>query len=207
MFGRRWSVGVVVAIAGAALVACSGSGSETASKDAKGSEAMTSTGTSSSASGSIYTYTMERIDGAPESLEDYKGKVVLVVNVASKCGLTPQYQGLEKLYEDKEGKGFVILGFPANNFMGQEPGSNDQIAQFCSKEYGVSFPMFAKISVKGDDQAPLFQMLSSESEEPTWNFTKYLIGKDGKLVRRFGPRTTPEDPELVNEIDRLLAAG
>jgi glutathione peroxidase len=167
---------------------------------------MSSTHADAAAPGTIYAYTMDRIDGQPESLEDYKGKVVLVVNVASKCGFTPQYAGLEKLYESKKGRGFVILGFPANNFMGQEPGTNDQIKQFCTSEYGVTFPMFAKISVKGADQAPLYRMLSGESEEPSWNFTKYLIGKDGKLVRRFGPRTTPADPELVNEIDRLLAS-
>lgn len=168
---------------------------------------MASSQTSDAPSPSIHQFTMNRIDGSPESLAAYEGKVVLVVNVASKCGLTPQYAGLEKLYEEKSGEGFVVLGFPANNFMGQEPGSNEQILSFCRGEYGVTFPMFEKISVKGKDQAALFAMLSSESEEPSWNFTKYLVGPDGRLVKRFGPRTAPDDAELRAEIDRLLSEG
>lgn len=155
----------------------------------------------------IHGFTMDRIDGTPQALSEYEGKVVLVVNVASKCGLTPQYAGLEALYEDKRGDGLVVLGFPANNFMGQEPGTNDEIQSFCTSEYGVTFPMFAKISVKGKEQHPLFRQLSAQSEAPSWNFTKYLVGPDGRLVRRFGPRTSPNDAELVAEIDRLLAGG
>ena len=156
---------------------------------------------------SILGFTMQRIDGTEAPLADYKGKVVLVVNVASKCGLTPQYEGLEALHEAKSGDGLVILGFPANDFMGQEPGTNEEIAAFCSTEYGVTFPMFAKIAVTGDGAHPLFQSLTAASEAPSWNFTKYLIDRDGRLAKRFGPRTSPQDPELVAEIDRLLAAG
>lgn len=207
MKGRYWSIGVAAMIAGVGLAGCEGSGAETSGTNAEGNSAMSSTThMDPSSADTIYAFTMDRIDGTPESLADYKGKVVLVVNVASKCGFTPQYKGLEKLYEQKKGEGFVILGFPANNFMGQEPGTDEQIKQFCTQNYGVTFPMFSKISVKGNDQAPLYKMLSSESEPPSWNFTKYLIGKDGKLVRRFGPRTTPENQDLVAEIDRLLAS-
>ena len=151
--------------------------------------------------------TMRGIDGSEQDLSRYRGKVVLVVNVASECGLTPQYEGLQSLYEQKKGEGFVILGFPANNFGGQEPGTDEQIVQFCSENYSVTFPMFSKISVLGDDQDALFASLSQESEEPSWNFTKYLIVRDGNLVERFDPRTTPDDPGLVEQIDGLLGQG
>jgi glutathione peroxidase len=152
-------------------------------------------------------YTMNRIDGAEEPLDTYRGKVVLVVNVASKCGLTPQYKGLEALYLEKQEDGLVILGFPANNFMGQEPGTNEQIAAFCEENYGVTFPMFEKISVKGDDAHPLYQGLAAETEEPSWNFTKYLLDREGRLVERYGPRTAPDDETLRARIDELLATG
>jgi glutathione peroxidase len=150
---------------------------------------------------------MNRIDGAEEPLDTYRGKVVLVVNVASKCGLTPQYKGLEALYLEKQEDGLVILGFPANNFMGQEPGTNEQIAAFCEENYGVTFPMFEKISVKGDDAHPLYQGLAAETEEPSWNFTKYLLDREGRLVERYGPRTAPDDETLRARIDELLATG
>jgi glutathione peroxidase len=152
-------------------------------------------------------YTRNRIDGAEEPLDTYRGKVVLVVNVASKCGLTPQYKGLEALYLEKQEDGLVILGFPANNFMGQEPGTNEQIAAFCEENYGVTFPMFEKISVKGDDAHPLYQGLAAETEEPSWNFTKYLLDREGRLVERYGPRTAPDDETLRARIDELLATG
>lgn len=156
--------------------------------------------------------TVNSIDGKPVNLATaYAGKVVLVVNVASKCGLTPQYEGLEKLYKAKSGEGLVILGFPANNFMGQEPGTNAQVAEFCKAEYGVTFPMFEKISVKGDDAHELFKRLTAAAKEsggePSWNFTKYLIGRDGKLITRFGPRVTPDAKELTSKIDEALKAG
>ena len=153
----------------------------------------------------VLDQTMNRIDGTPEALESYKGKVVLVVNVATECGLTPQYEALQALYEDKADRGLVILGFPANNFGGQEPGTNEQIAEFCTGEYGVTFPMFEKISVAGEGQHPLFADLSREGGEPTWNFTKYLVDRQGRVVARFDPRTTPDDPALVAKVEELLA--
>lgn len=148
---------------------------------------------------------MNRIDGRPESLDAYAGKVVLVVNVASACGLTPQYEGLEALYEAKAGEGLVILGFPANNFGNQEPGTNQEIVEFCTGEYGVSFPMFEKISVTGEDQHPLYARLSLEGGPPTWNFTKYLVDRRGRVVARFDPRVRPDDPALVAKVEELLA--
>jgi glutathione peroxidase len=155
----------------------------------------------------VLGYVMDSITGEPVDLADYRGRVVLIVNTASRCGLTPQYAGLQRLYEDKAGDGLVVLGFPANNFMGQEPGTNEQIAEFCEQNYGVTFPMFAKVSVKDDDAHPLFARLTELSEEPTWNFTKYLINREGELVERFGPRTAPEDAALLAKIDELLSEG
>jgi glutathione peroxidase len=153
-------------------------------------------------------YTMERLDGKPENLGDYKGNVLLMVNVASRCGLTPQYKGLQTLYERYQGRGLEILGFPANNFMGQEPGTNEEIATFCEMNYGVTFPVFSKISVKGDDMHPLYNELTSMPEpiggEVLWNFQKYLVNRDGEVVAKFGPRTEPEDAELVGKIEELL---
>jgi len=147
------------------------------------------------------------ITGQPDSLAAYKGKVVLIVNVASKCGFTPQYKGLEALYLAKKDKGLVILGFPANNFGSQEPGTDKEIQNFCSTTYDVTFPMMSKISVKGDDKHPLFTYLTEQSNMPgeiEWNFTKFLIDRDGKLVARYKSKTTPEDTELVAKIDELL---
>ncbi len=156
---------------------------------------------------SMLDFTMNRINGTPEPLSEFKGKVVLVVNTASECGLTPQYAGLESLYDRKKDEGLVILGFPANDFGGQEPGTNAQIAAFCTKDFGVSFPMFQKVTVTGPDACALYQRLTAASEAPTWNFTKYLLDREGHLVKRFGPKTTPDDPELIAEINRLLSAG
>ena len=149
---------------------------------------------------------MNRIDGQAQDLAAYRGNVVLVVNVASACGLTPQYEALQALYEDKSDDGLVILGFPANNFGNQEPGTNEEIEQFCTGDYGVTFPMFEKISVMGDDQHPLFERLSAEGGAPSWNFTKYLVDRDGRVVARFDPRTAPNDPALVAKIDELLGS-
>lgn len=151
-------------------------------------------------------FTVNRIEGGPESLEAYRGKVVMVVNVASACGLTPQYEGLQALYADKADDGLVILGFPANNFGNQEPGSNKEIQEFCSGEYHVTFPMFEKVSVTGEDQHPLFAKLSQEGGPPTWNFTKYLVDREGRVVARFDPRTKPDDAALVARVEELLAA-
>ena len=153
---------------------------------------------------SILTGSMKRLDGSDQDLSEFEGQVVLVVNTASKCGLTPQDEGLQRLYDEKNDAGFTVLGFPANDFFEQEPGGEDEIAEFCQVNYGVSFPMFAKTSVKGDDANPLFATLTELSEEPEWNFAKYLIGRDGKLVSKFPAQTVPEDPEVVAAIDAAL---
>lgn len=144
------------------------------------------------------------IDGTPVALADYKGDVVLIVNTASRCGYTRQYDGLEKLYRDKKDDGLVVLGFPANQFMGQEPGTNEEIAEFCRANYGVTFPMFEKIVVKGEGTHPLYQRLTELSQAPGWNFNKYLVDRDGNLVMHFPSGVEPSDPKLVAEIDRLL---
>jgi glutathione peroxidase len=156
------------------------------------------------AASSIHEFTMNSLTGKPVPLGEYKGKVVLVVNVASKCGFTPQYEGLEKLYEKYKDRGLVVLGFPANNFMSQEPGTNEEIGAFCKSKYGVTFPMFSKISVKGDDKAPLYQFLTSNGKEIPWNFTKFLVDKDGKPIGRFDPKVTPDSPELTGAIEKAL---
>ncbi|MCA9298584.1 MAG: glutathione peroxidase [Phycisphaerales bacterium] len=148
---------------------------------------------------------MTRIDGEVEHLSAYKGRVLLIVNVASKCGNTPQYEGLQALYESRHDKGLEILGFPANNFRGQEPGTDEEILAFCTETYGVSFPMFSKVDVIEDNAHPLFRQLAQEGgEAPTWNFTKYLVDRDGHVVARFDPRTQPNDPDMLARIDALL---
>ncbi|MEY2609438.1 MAG: hypothetical protein RLZZ128_87 [Actinomycetota bacterium] len=178
---------------------------------------------------SIQNIPVKTIDGKPSSLKDFAGNVLLVVNVASKCGLTPQYEALEKIYEEKKDKGFAVLGFPANNFGAQEPGSNAEIAEFCSLTYSVKFPMFEKISVVGDDQHPLYKELTgaapraqgdpdafrdrlkgfgmtpNQDPDVLWNFEKFLIGKNGDVVARFAPTMTPDDPAIVAAIDAELA--
>jgi glutathione peroxidase len=154
---------------------------------------------------SVHEFTLNSIDGKPAPLAAYQGKVVLIVNVASRCGFTPQYAGLEALYEKYKDRGFTILGFPANNFGGQEPGTNEEIKTFCSSKYNVTFPMYAKISVKGDDQAPLYQFLTAATgSEIQWNFTKFLVDKNGKVVARFEPKVTPESPEVTEAIEKAL---
>lgn len=158
---------------------------------------------------SIYEFKLKNIDGKEVSLDSYKGKAVLIVNVASKCGYTPQYEGLQALYETYKDEGLVILGFPANNFKGQEPGSNEDIKQFCTLEYGVEFPMFSKVSVKGDDQAELFKYLTSLDNpdftgDIEWNFEKFLISKEGTLQRRFRSKVKPQSEELVSAIESEL---
>jgi len=156
---------------------------------------------------SVYDFTMKTIDGQDRSLSAYQGKVLMIVNVASKCGYTPQYEGLEKLYETYKDRGFMILGFPANNFMGQEPGSDEEIKQFCTLEYGVTFDMFSKISVKGKDQDPLYAFITSDPavEGPVkWNFQKYLVNREGKLVSKFLSGTKPMDKQVISVIEELL---
>lgn len=155
---------------------------------------------------SLHDFVLNDIDGKPVKLSKFKGKTVLIVNVASRCGLTPQYAGLEKLYREYKDKNFVILGFPANNFMGQEPGTNEEIKTFCSSKYDVTFPMFSKISVKGDDTAELYRWLIAKSDRPTadveWNFAKFLVGPDGKLIQRFAPQDAPDSEKLRTSIAR-----
>jgi len=178
---------------------------------------------------SVYDIPLTTIDGSPASLGDHAGKVLLVVNVASKCGLTPQYEGLEQLYREKKDAGLEVLGFPANNFNGQEPGSEDEIRQFCSLTYDVTFPMFSKISVAGADVHPLYRQLTAAQPVATgegpmreklvgfgiepnpapgvlWNFEKFLVGKDGQVIGRFSPDTTAADAGLRAAIDAALAA-
>jgi glutathione peroxidase len=153
---------------------------------------------------SVHEFTLNSIDGKPAPLSAYQGKVVLIVNVASRCGFTPQYAGLEALYEKYKDRGFVILGFPANNFGGQEPGTNEEIKTFCSSKYNVTFPMYSKISVKGDDKAPLYQFLTATGGEIQWNFTKFLVDKNGTVVARFEPKVTPESPDVAEAIEKAL---
>lgn len=157
----------------------------------------------------IYNFTMPDIDGHKSRLKKYKGKVLLVVNVASKCGYTPQYTALEAIYEKYKDKGFVILGFPANNFHEQEPGTNADIKAFCTGKYNVTFPMFSKISVKGDDEAPLYKWLIASSDRPKddieWNFCKFLVAKDGTVVKRFVSKDTPDGPDVTAAIEAELA--
>ncbi len=157
----------------------------------------------------VYNFTLSSIDGNPTPLSTYKGKVVLLVNVASRCGYTPQYSALESLYEKYKDQGLVILGFPANNFGAQEPGTNAEIKNFCSTKYNVSFPMFSKVSVKGDDTTPLYQFLTQKANpavagEIKWNFTKFLVDRSGRVVARFEPAVTPDSPEVVAAVEKLL---
>ncbi len=180
-------------------------------------------------SNELYEIPVKTIDGAETDLGEYKDKVLLIVNVASKCGLTTQYTGLEKLYENYRGRGLEILGFPANNFMGQEPGTEEEIKDFCSTNYDVQFPLFSKISVKGDDQNPLYKYLTetkpetdvndgefeaklegygstrSKPNEVLWNFEKFLVGKNGDVVARFAPDVTAEDQRLIEKVEAELS--
>ncbi len=157
---------------------------------------------------SFHDFKVDNIDGKSTELAKYKGKVVLVVNVASKCGLTPQYEGLEALYKKYKDKGFVVLGFPANDFNGQEPGTNEEIKEFCTGTYDVTFPMFSKITVKGEDKHPLYKWLiehADRHEEIEWNFAKFLVGKNGAVAARFTPQTKPGDPKIAAAIEAQLA--
>lgn len=159
--------------------------------------------------GSVYDFTLNRIDGTRESLATYRGRVLLLVNVASQCGNTPQYAGLESLYARYRARGFVVLGFPANDFGSQEPGSNAEIADYCRATWGVDFPMFEKISVRGEEKHPLYAYLTSQPEpvggEIEWNFQKFLVGRDGRVSGRFSPSTQPLDADLVASIEKLLS--
>lgn len=154
-----------------------------------------------------YDYSFDALTGGPLPMTTFKDKVVLVVNVASKCGLTPQYDALEKLYSDYKDRGLVVLGVPSNQFAGQEPGTAEEIEEFCRTTYGIDFPMAAKVDVKGEAAHPFYKWAKEEvgePAEPVWNFHKLLVGKDGKLINVFGPRTTPDDPEVVKAIEEAL---
>lgn len=161
------------------------------------------------AASSIYDFTLPSIDGKPMPLASFKGKVVLLVNVASQCAYTPQYKALETVYEKYKDRGFVVLGFPANNFGEQEPGTNAEIKTFCATKYNVTFPMFSKISVEGRDQNPLYVYLTkganpSIAGDIQWNFTKFLVDRSGHVVRRFEPPVAPDSPQVIDSIEKLL---
>ncbi len=159
----------------------------------------------------MFELTMNRLDGQPESLSKYEGQVIMLVNVASKCGLTPQYTGLQAMYDRYRDRGFTILGFPANDFREQEPGTDAEIADFCQRNYGVTFPVFSKIVVTGDGMHPLYRELTGQPEpvggEVRWNFQKYLVARDGTIAARFSPRTEPDAPEIIETLESLLAAS
>ena len=152
----------------------------------------------------LLTGNMNRLDGSRQDLEEYLGEVTLVVNTASKCGLTPQFEALQAIYAGRKDQGFTVLGFPANDFMEQEPGSSDEIAEFCQLNYGVEFPMFEKTTVIGEGANPLFTELAAQSEQPKWNCAKYLIHREGRLVRKFPAPTAPDDPEVIEAIEAEL---
>jgi len=161
------------------------------------------------AASSVHEFTLDSLNGTPTPLANFKGKVMLVVNVASQCGYTYQYEGLQSLYMKYKDQGLVVAGFPANNFGQQEPGTNAEIKGFCLTKYSVSFPLFSKISVKGSDKHPLYQYLTEQSAFPgevEWNFQKYLVDRSGQVVGRFHHRTKPMSPEVVDEVERVLAA-
>ncbi len=164
------------------------------------------------AASNVHEFTMNSIDGKPAPLGAFKGKVLLLVNVASQCGYTPQYKGLEALYRRYKDQGLVVAGFPANNFGAQEPGTDQEIKSFCSRTYDVTFPMYSKISVKGDDKAPLYQFLTDKASSPEtggeirWNFTKFLVDRTGKVIGRFESRVAPESAEMTAAIEKALAA-
>lgn len=172
---------------------------------------LASTALAADANGNIADFRVEDIEGKEVALSAYKGKVVLVVNVASKCGHTGQYAALQELYSKRKEDGFVVLGFPANDFLWQEPGTNAEIQKFCSLKYNVTFPMFSKIHVKGDETAPLYKWLTVQKSAPegpgkiSWNFEKFLIGRDGLVAARFAPSTVPDDPSLVHQVEAQLA--
>lgn len=155
----------------------------------------------------VHSFTMKTIEGADQPLSAYAGKALLIVNTASKCGFTPQYKSLEELYKKYKSRGLEILAFPANNFLGQEPGSNEEIKSFCAFKYKTSFPLFSKINVKGKNIDPLYEYLTKESPFPgdvSWNFNKYLIDPSGNVVAKFGSRTEPTDAELVKQLEAVL---
>lgn len=209
-----WPLAVGVGVAVALVVAAGQSGKQTSSPARAAPPVVAPAVEKPVADDSTYVlgFKMKDIDGAEQDLAQYRGKVVLIVNVASKCGYTPQYEGLQKLYESRKDAGLIILGFPANNFGGQEPGTGKEIKEFCTSKFHVSFPMFEKVSVKGDDVCPLYKKLAAATlsgsalGEPKWNFTKYLVDRSGHVVAKFDSKVKPDAPELTGKIDELLKA-
>jgi glutathione peroxidase len=191
-------IGIAILVITSAAVALTWANKSTAKEEVKMVES------------SVLEFTMKNIDGKDVKLDEYKGKVLLIVNVASRCGYTPQYEGLESIYRKYKDQGLVVMGFPANNFLGQEPGTNEEIKTFCSTRYNVTFPLFSKISVKGDDIHPLFQFLTSKSTNPefagdiSWNFNKFLVDRSGKVVNRFETKEKPESEKIVAAIETTL---
>ncbi len=160
--------------------------------------------------GSVHEIKLNTLDGKPTSLGEYKGKVILLVNVASQCGLTPQYKSLQALHEKFQDKGFTVIGVPCNDFGAQEPGTAEEIQKFCSTKYDVTFPLMEKVHVKGDEQHPLYARLTGKSSEfpgdIKWNFGKFLIGRDGKVLQRFEPQTKPDSDEVLKAVEKALAS-
>jgi glutathione peroxidase len=193
----------------AMLGGCAAPGKGASTQLDRGENQMTAPESASS----VLDFTVQDIDGNDVALDKYRGKVVLIVNVASKCGFTPQYAELQSLHENYADQGLAILGFPANNFLWQEPGSNDKIKQFCSLTYGVEFDMFAKVSVKGRDKCEVYSYLTSKESNPEfggevkWNFTKFLVNREGSVVARFGSRIRPSDPTVTTAIESALGGG
>lgn len=197
----RWSLLSACLVLSVSLVAISAEKEKKEEKSSKKDEKVPA----------ALNFKMDRLDGKAANLADYKGKVVMIVNVASKCGLTPQYEALEGLHEKYAPKGLAILGFPANEFGKQEPGTNAEIAEFCKENYGVKFDMFSKVVVKGEEICPLYKFLTSKETNPkhagdiSWNFEKFLINREGQVVARFSPKVKPDSEEVINAIEAELA--
>lgn len=192
------------------IAACSSNSSGAAAERAESSNPTASTGTSETRMTGIYDIGLETLDGTPTSLAAYRGRALLLVNVASKCGLTPQYAKLEELQQEYSDRGLTVIGLPCNQFGGQEPGSPDEIRTFCTENYGVSFPLMAKLDVNGADRHPLYALLTAVADESgqagdvQWNFEKYVVSADGGTITRFRPRTAPDDPAVIRAIEAAL---
>ncbi|MDQ1610107.1 MAG: glutathione peroxidase [Pyrinomonadaceae bacterium] len=197
-------VAIVIAASTMALLFVRAKGADAGASNSSGS------GGGKETAKSVYDFTLKNSKGKDVKLEEFRGQVVMLVNVASKCGYTPQYEGLQKIYERYKGQGFTILGFPANNFGAQEPGTDEEIQEFCRLNYGVTFPVFSKISVKGDDKHPLYKYLTEKESNPEfageikWNFNKFLVGRDGRILARFDSGDKPEDAKVTQAIEQAL---
>jgi glutathione peroxidase len=201
---------LLATLVSALVLAACGGGDDGDESSAEGAGAATTTaaaGATQKSGGGVLTGTQTRLNGEPDDLADYRGKVVLVVNTASECGFAPQFEDLERLYREKRSEGFVILGFPADDVVGQEPRSNEEIAKYCEANFGVTFPMFSKTNVVDDPVNPLFVALAAELGEPDYNFNKYLIDRRGRPLEHWGATTEPDDPELTSAIERQLASS